>query len=282
MSGFSLPVTAIVMTKNERSNIEKCMSSLQGVGEVFVVDSGSIDGTQALAASMGAHIIDFQWDGKYPKKKQWCLDNLPFTHDWAFYVDADEEATPELLTEIESTISSPDAKAGYFVGYDYLFLGKVLRHGQRAYKLVFFNRYKGRFEQYDDLDAPNMWEVVGHYQPLIDGPVETLKSPMLHTDHDSMFHYFDRNNRYSDWEAVVRTKKKFVSKEETQLGNRGRLKAAFDRLPLKAPAAFVYSYVFKRGFLDGREGLHFALAKAFYYWQIEVKADEIRRANQDG
>jgi len=278
---MSIAVSAIIMTKNEANNIAKCIHSLDGVGEVFVVDSGSTDGTQQIAVSLGAQVVDFVWDGQYPKKKQWCLENLPFSHDWIFYVDADEEATPALLGEIAEVTASDSDHAGYFVGYDYLFDGKVLHHGQRAYKLVLFNRHKGRFEPFDDLDADNMWEVEGHYQPLIDGSIGTLKNAMLHTDHDSLFHYFERHNRYSDWEAVVRAKKQFVSDSESQLDGRGRLKARFDRLPLKAPAAFTYSYVVKKGFLDGRAGFNFAMAKAFYYWQIELKANELRRNQRD-
>lgn len=272
----SLPVSAIIMTKDEANNIGKCIESLGGVAEIFVVDSGSTDGTQQIASDLGARVVNFRWNGQYPKKKQWCLENLPFRNDWVFYVDADEEATPELLREIRERVDKPTA-SGYFVGYDYLFDGKILRHGQRAYKLVLFDRHRGRFEPYDDLDASNMWEVEGHYQPVIDGPVATLKSPMLHKDHDSLYHYFDRHNRYSDWEAVVRSRNQYATGAESQLSGRGRMKEIFDRLPLKAPAAFAYSYFLKLGFLDGRAGLNFALARAFYYWQIDIKSEELRR-----
>jgi glycosyltransferase involved in cell wall biosynthesis len=272
----ALSISAVIMTKNEENNIRKCLESLRHFEEVFVVDSGSADLTCDIARKSGARVVEFAWNGRYPKKKQWCLENLPFSHDWVLYVDADEEVTPELADEIRELITAGPPLAGYFVGYDYLFLGRVLTHGQRAYKLVLFNRHKGRFVDYDDLDAANMWEVEGHYQPRIDGPVGTLEHRMLHTDHDSLFHYFERHNRYSDWEAVVRAKNAYVGAHESQLGTRGRLKTAFDAMPGKALAAFVYSYVVKGGFLDGRAGLHFALAKAFYYWQIGLKVDELK------
>jgi glycosyltransferase involved in cell wall biosynthesis len=275
---MSIGVSAIVMTKNEARNITKCLRSLQRIDQILVVDSGSTDGTKEIAKKLGATVVDFQWNGQYPKKKQWCLENLPFDHDWVFFVDADEEATPELLNEIGHQLATQEGTAGYFVGYDYVFLGRTLRHGQRVFKLVLFDRHLGRFEPVDDLEAENMWEVEGHYQPCIDGPTATLGHSMIHTDHDSLFHFFDRHNRYSDWEALVRTKAATSGAHESQIGGRAAMKRAFNRLPFKAPIAFIYGYVIKRGFLDGRAGLHYALAKAFYYWQIEIKMAEGRRS----
>ena len=271
-----LPVSVIVMTKDEERNIAKCLASVAAFGEVFVVDSNSSDRTCAIATDMGAEVVSFSWDGKYPKKKQWCLENLPFSHDWVLYVDADEEVLPSLAEEIHRVMADRGSHAGFFVGYDYVFLGQVLRHGHRVYKLVLFDRHRGRFVDYDDLDAANMWEVEGHYQPRIDGTTAVLGNRMLHADHDTLFHYFDRHNRYSDWEAVLRAKGKLVSPDDSQPGLRGLLKRIFNVLPLKGAIAFMDSYIIRLGFLDGRAGFHFALARGFYYWQIGIKGLEMR------
>ncbi len=273
---MDIDISAIVMTRNEAKNIAKCLNSLRGIDQIFVVDSESTDGTQDIAGNLGATVVDFCWDGNYPKKKQWCLDNLPFAHDWVFYVDADEEATPELIAEIAQELASPSPATGYFVGYDYVFLGKTLKHGQRVFKLVMFDRHHGHFDPVDDLQAENMWEVEGHYQPRIDGRTARIYSPMLHNDHDSLYHYFDRHNRYSDWEAVVRSGSSLTGVHESQVGKRTLLKRVFDPLPLKAPAAFFYTYVIRGGFRDGRAGFQYAVAKAFYYWQIELKISELK------
>lgn len=270
----TIPASAVVMTKNEERNVARCLRSLEGFAEVFVVDSDSTDGTREIAGELGARVVPFAWDGRYPKKKQWCLENLPFVHDWVLYLDADEVLSPELSAEIAALLREGPRRAGYFAGYDYVFLGRVLRHGHRFYKLVLLDRRRARFLDYPDLAARNMWEVEGHYQPVIDGETGVLAGRILHDDHDSLYHWFERHNRYSDWEAVLRAEGALLRPDEPQPGRRRLLKAAFDRLPCKGTAAFLHSYVLRAGFLDGRAGFHFALARAHYYWQVGLKMRE--------
>jgi len=269
-----LPASVIVMTKDEEANIAKCLRSVRGFDEVFVVDSGSRDRTCAIAAEMGATVVDFRWNGRYPKKKQWCLDELSFRHDWVLYVDADEEVTPELTEEIGRVLAGPPRHAGYFVGYDYVFLGHVLHHGHRVYKLVLLNRHKARFPERDDLDVANMWEVEGHYQPLVEGTTGALRRRMRHDDHATLYHYFERHNRYSDWEATLRARGTLLREAEAQPTGRRALKAIFARMPVKGLVAFLHSFVLRGGFLDGRAGFHYAIARGFYYWQIGIKSRE--------
>jgi glycosyltransferase involved in cell wall biosynthesis len=273
-----IPISVVVMTKNEERNVAACLDSLQRFDEVFVVDSGSTDRTRALAQARGANVVDFEWDGGYPKKKQWCLARLPFAHDWVLYVDADERVTPELADEIERTLVAAPAHAAFFVGLDYVFLGKLLRHGHRVFKLALLDRRRARFLDYPDLDAANMWEVEGHYQPAVDGSTAVLHGRLVHEDHDTLFEWFSRHNRYSDWEAVLRAKGALASTGEAQPRARRTLKQAFARVPFKGPVSFFYAYVFRLGFLDGRAGFQFAVARAFYYWQVDLKLRELRGA----
>lgn len=269
-----VPVSVIVMTKDEEANIAKCLRSVKEFGEVFVVDSGSRDRTCAIAEAMAATVVQFRWNGRYPKKKQWCLEELPFRHDWVLYVDADEMVTPELADEIRQVMTGPQRHAGYFVGYDYAFLHRVLRHGHRVYKLVLFDRHTARFAERDDLDLANAMEIELHYQPQVEGTVGMLRNRMRHEDHASLFHYFDRHNHYSDWEALLRSRGTFLKVVEAQPAGRRLLKALFAKLPGKGPVAFLHSYVGKAGFLDGSAGFHYAVARAFYYWQIGIKCRE--------
>jgi glycosyltransferase involved in cell wall biosynthesis len=265
------------MTRDEELNIGKCLGSLHGFDQVFVVDSRSRDRTQEIARAAGADVVEFVWDGGYPKKKQWSLERLPIRNDWVLYLDADEELTEALADEIARTAASGFDKRGYFVGLDYVFFGRRLRHGLRVYKLALFDRQHGRYLERDDLDVENMWEVEGHYQPQIDGPVGAMKGRIVHHDAADLYHYFERHNRYSDWEAALRARGGIASSLETQSPRRSLLKRAFARMPFRPAGVFLYSYVLAAGFLDGRAGFHYAVSRSFYYWQIGLKMRELRR-----
>ncbi|WP_144637727.1 glycosyltransferase family 2 protein [Bordetella genomosp. 13] len=272
-----IPVSVVVMTKNEERNIDKCLRSLADFDEVFVVDSDSTDRTVDMATALGALVVPFQWNRQYPKKKQWCLQNLPFSHPVVLYVDADEVMTQALAREIRDALPQFDRGAGgAFIGFDYVFCGRQLRHGHRVYKLALLHRARSRFLDYDDLDVANMWEVEGHYQPQVDGRAFMLRHRMVHHDHDSLYHYFDKHNRYSDWEAKLRVRGMLNDPREANVGARRLLKRLFNALPFKAPIIFLHGYVLRLGFLDGKVGLDYALARAGYYWQIGLKCRELR------
>jgi glycosyltransferase involved in cell wall biosynthesis len=158
-----IPASVIVATRNEERRIVRCLEALQAFDEIIVADSRSTDRTQELAAQNGASVIDFAWNGRYPKKRQWCLDHLPLRHDWVFFVDADEIVTKELTEEIRAlNFQAP----GYFVRGAYIFEGKPLRHGLQNNKLALLDRRRMEFPVVDDLDMPGMGEIEGHYQPF--------------------------------------------------------------------------------------------------------------------
>ena len=270
------PVSVIIMTKNEELNITKCLPSVECFDEVFVVDSGSTDRTCDISEDMGAKVVQFEWNGKYPKKKQWCLENLPFSHDWVLYVDADEQVYPELAEEINDLMKEGPDYGGYFVGYDYVFMGRVLKYGHKIYKMVLFDRNKGRFLDYDDLDATNMWEVEGHYHPKIDGSISVLKNKMLHNDHENLYRYFEKLNRYTEWEAVLRTRGMLRHNDQASLPLRRFLQYIGDRLPFKGLSKFVYCYILRLGFLDGGPGFSYAVTLGIYYSMISLKSREIK------
>ena len=123
----TLPVTVIVAARNEAHNLSRCLESLQGFGEVYVIDSQSNDATVQIAESYGAHVVQFHYQGGWPKKRQWAMDSLPLSYDWIFLVDADEALTTELAAEIRSAIQDTD-RDGYYIALRMFFLGRELRH----------------------------------------------------------------------------------------------------------------------------------------------------------
>src|SRR4029077_11095080 len=142
----SLPVSVIVPARNEAHNLPRCLESLRGVGEVYVIDSHSTDETADIARSCGAKVVQFRYRGGWPKKRQWAMDTLPLAYAWIFLLDADEALTPELSEEIQQAIQNVHYD-GYYIALRMFFLGRLLRHGDASfYKLSLFRRGKAKFE----------------------------------------------------------------------------------------------------------------------------------------
>ncbi|CAO3374925.1 glycosyltransferase family 2 protein [Azospirillum argentinense] len=272
-----IPVSVVVMTRNEAANLPHCLPALDRFAERFVVDSGSTDGTPAIAAAAGALVVPFHWNGRYPKKKQWCLDHLPFGQEWVLFVDADERLGAALVEEIAALMAAGPRHAGYFVDGRPAFLGRRLRFGAGNRKLALFDRRKARFPPVPDLDVATMWEVEGHYQPVIAGAVGRLRHSLDHADDKPVAAWFERHARYADWEAALRSDGRMAGLIGLESRARRWLKTGFHRLPARPLLVFLYGYVVRLGFLDGGPGFHHALARAFYYWQVGVKIADARR-----
>ena len=272
-----LPITALVQTLNESRSIVRCIEGLDAFSEVIVVDSGSDDGTQELALGVGAKVVNFTWNGQYPKKKQWQLDNVATVNDWVLFVDADEVPSVALVDELRAMIPTltSDQFAAADIRLSYCFAGTFLRFGHRVVKRALVRRHRVSFPAVDDLGFPGMGELEGHYQPTAAGEVLQLRSRLIHDDVDPVRTWFDRHNQYSDWEAHLRVDG--ISRRAVSSG-RSRQGRIFDRVPCKPLVFFVYSFVVRLGFLDGRAGLDYALALAGYYWQIGLKIRELRRS----
>src|SRR6516165_2466236 len=103
-SDARVPLSVLVPVKNEAANLRDCLASVSFAEEVVVVDSASTDGTQAIAGAAGARVVQFVWNGSFPRKKNWALENTPWQHEWVLIVDADERVTPELEREIREAI----------------------------------------------------------------------------------------------------------------------------------------------------------------------------------
>jgi len=278
MDPKKIPVTVLVQTKNEATGIAECLRQLWAFGEVIVVDSCSTDRTKDIAQSLGARVVDFEWNGRYPKKKQWQLENVDTAYPWVMFLDADEAPTPELLDELQNLFSRDrlEPVGAFDINLDYVFAGKMLRHGHRVTKRALVRKDRVKFPEMDDLEAPGMGELEGHYQPEVRGRIGRLRGRIRHNDLDPVSTWFDRHNRYSEWEAYLRTSSVARSRIRAARTLKGRV---FDGVPCKPLAFFLYAYIVKLGFLDGRAGFDYAFALSAYYWQIGLKVRErVRRA----
>ncbi len=262
-----ISVSVIIVAKNEAQNLPRCLSALPRFTEVIVVDSNSEDGTAEIARSFNVPVVAFNWDGAYPKKRQWALDNIPLKNKYVFFVDADEEVTPALCDEIARLNWSC---AGYFIKGPYVLNGAPLRFGIKNQKLALFNPSKIGFPVVDDLDLPGMGEIEGHYQPVLKKGCEgerigALKAVLLHHALDDAARYAARHDGYAMWERGMRAREAYP---EDPVMMRRWMKRIFAVAP-RAAAAFFHSYILKGGFLDGKGGLTLARLRYGYYKETD-------------
>lgn len=279
-----LPVTVIIPVRNEARNLPRCLESLRDVGEVFVIDSQSTDETCAISESFGAKVVQFRYQGGWPKKRQWAMDTLPIAHDWILLLDADEVMTPELCREIRQAIQNP-RMTGYRICLQMYFLGNLLRYCNASFwKLSLFRKGQARFEcRLKDQDA-SMADMEVHEHMIADGPTAELRNPLVHHNVESLSRYIKKHDEYSNWEARVLSRAPENSEEMrgslfgTQAQRRRWLKRNLYRLPGSPVLLFFYRYVFRFGFLDGVPGLIYCTFQAVQMFHTKAKIYELRKA----
>jgi len=261
-----IPVSVLVVTKNEERRIERCLSQLSEFAEVIVIDSNSRDATQDIAKRLGARVIPYEWNGAYPKKRQWVLDTQNIGCNWVFWLDADEVLGCDIIQEIKDLYEYKPIHAGYFIKGQYLWDGVPLKYGLINNKLALFDRRKIYFPEIDDLDCDAMGEIEGHYQPVLkpefsDEKIGQLHNPVLHDAYDNKKAWLLRHEKYAKWEAYMNANKAWP-KDPVRM--REVLKKITRTSPFRPYLMFLYSYFFRLGFLDGRAGYEFALSRKRY------------------
>ena len=285
-SSALLPLTAIIAVRNEASNLPRCLKSLHNVGEVYVVDSQSTDATAQIARSHGAHVVQFHYKGGWPKKRQWAMESLPISYDWILLVDADEALTPELAAEIQRAIQD-QSRDGYYIALRMFFLGRELRHsGARFHKLSLFRTGQGRFECRLKEQDQSMADMEVHEHIVMEGASKgktaRLSHPLLHHNVESLSHYIQKHNEYSNWEARVWLEGEAGAKDlapslfGSQAQRRRWLRKKFFGVPGSPILFFCYKYIFRMGFLDGIPGLIYCALQGVQFFHIKAKIYELR------
>lgn len=276
-----LAVSVIVAARNEEKNLPRCLESLRDVGEVYVVDSGSRDSTPEIARSFGAKVVQFRYQGGWPKKRQWAMDTLPLAFDWIFLLDADEAFTPDLVEEIRQAIQKPDLN-GYYISLRMYFLGRLLRHGGAGFwKLSLFRRGKGRFECRLKNQDTSMADMEVHEHVVVEGKTGKLRNSLVHHNVESLSHYIQKHDEYSNWEARVWLEGEAgygdlpPSLFGTQAQRRRWLKRKFLPLPGSPLLFFLYRYVFRLGLLDGTPGLIYCGLQGVQLFNVKAKIYEL-------
>jgi len=276
-------ISVIVPIKNEAHQLARCLRSIAWADEIFVVDSCSTDGSPELAAALGAKVVQFQFNGTWPKKKNWALDALSFKHEWAFILDADEVLPPEAEDEFRSIVEDPHHPVdGYWINRRFRFMGKWLRHAYYPnWNLRLFRHRLGRYEQLTAV-ATESGDNEVHEHVVVQGKTGRLRCEMDHYAFPSVEVFVEKHNRYSNWEARV-ARERIMRRTDSGLQNartswRRRLKWLSHRLPGRPTLRFLYVYLWQRGFLDGREGYYFARLHGMYELLCVAKEYELRHA----
>jgi glycosyltransferase involved in cell wall biosynthesis len=264
-----LPVTVIIPVKNEERNLPGCLARLDAFRDIVVVDSGSSDATASIAQGAGAQIIQFHWNGKFPKKRNWVLQTFPFQTPWVLFLDADEIVTPEFKAELRSTLRNTD-HVGFWLQYRNHFIGRILKRGVEQRKLALFRIGAGHFERIED-DRWSALDMEVHEHPVLDGSIGEIGAPLEHMDFRGLHHFIARHNEYSSWEAHRYLALRGDLKAWSRLTRRQKLKYTYLSRWWFAPAYFLAAYIVKRGFLDGWAGFVYAAMKMEYFFQIYCK-----------
>jgi glycosyltransferase involved in cell wall biosynthesis len=280
-----VPISVIIPVKNEERNIAACLESVAWADEVWVVDSRSSDGTIAVARRYTDKVAQFDYAGGFPKKKNWALRNLTLKHEWVLLLDADERVTPELEKEIRDVMNNgPDAD-GYYVNRKLIFLGRWIKHcgWYPSWNMRLFKHRLGRFEKLEAEDVENTGDVEIHEHVVLEGRAGYLKNDLLHEDFKSVYHFIERHNRYSNWDARVylnlaRGVKTSGAIRASLFGSPVERKRFIKRLWARAPfrplMRFIWMYFLRLGFLDGKPGLIFCALMSMHEAVIGAKIYE--------
>ena len=279
-----VPLSLFVPCKNEEANLARCLESVPWVDEVFLVDSQSTDRTIEIAKGLGAKVVQFEYQGGWPKKKNWALENLPFSHEWVLILDADECLPPEAEEEIKKIVTDPNQEhSGYWINRRYFFLGKPLKHAYFPnWNLRLFKHKLGRYEKITELTTDSGDHEI-HEHVVVQGTTGKLSSIMDHYAFPTVDSFVEKHNRYSNWEAVVESSSK-EDKSALQHGavkGKRRLRRIFRKLPFRPTLRFLYVYIWQGGVLDGWRGYVFARLHAQYEFLSLTKAKAISRTREE-
>ncbi|MGF7081425.1 glycosyltransferase family 2 protein [Mucilaginibacter sp. UYCu711] len=269
-----LDLTIAIPVKNEEVNLPGCLDSIgkDFVKKVVIIDSGSTDNTKTIAKQYNVEIVDFEWDGKFPKKRNWYLRNHTPVTKWVLFLDADEYLTPEFKSELVSVLKKDD-KVGYWLNYTIYFLGQKLKGGYPLKKLALFQVNAGEYEKIDEDRWSNL-DMEIHEHPIITGPLGVINAKIDHRDFRGLAHYIEKHNEYAFWEAERFTKTIADHSKLEMLTWKQRLKYRLIKSVFLGPAYFFGSFILLGGFRDGARGFVFAILKMSYFTQIYCKLRE--------
>jgi glycosyltransferase involved in cell wall biosynthesis len=271
-------ISVLILTRDEEINLAACLDSVSWSDDVLVVDSFSTDRTVEIARARGARVVQNRFED-FARQRNFGLDQPGWKHDWILHLDADERITPELRDEMLAVVRAGD-KDAFRLASKMMFMERWLKYSGMYpwYQVRLGRRAALRFVQ------------VGHGQREALPPerIGTLREAMLHYSFSKgIADWVEKHNRYSTAEARHAVAETGPGIEWGALfgadGVRRKraLKALFRHLPFRPTLRFLYMYVVRLGFLDGRAGLIYCRLLRWYESMIVLKTEELRRTRAD-
>lgn len=258
-------ISVLILTKNEQQDLPDCLASLEWCDDLHVIDSGSADRTLEIAKSYGANILEHPFRS-FGAQRNWALDHCDIKHNWILFLDADERSTPNFSKALLSAIeTAPTTIAGFYCCWKMMLGETWLKRSDNFPKWQFRLLRKGR-ARFTDFGH-------GQKEGQVDGEISYLKEPYLHYAFSRGWASWEaRHRRYAQQEAIVRkTQRLEIVALFSPHGSKRNpaIKLLVGNLPGWPLLRFVYCYVLKGGFLEGKAGLTYCKKMMWYEAEIQ-------------
>ncbi len=280
-----LDLSVIILTYNEELHIRRCLENVRSIArDIYIIDSFSTDQTLSIAREFpNVHILQNKWENNYAKQFNWGLTNAPIQTKWVLRLDADEYLTPELQQELVDKLPQlEDSITGIILPLRRVFLGKIIRHGMSQIKLLRLFRYQ---------KAQSEVRLMDEHIQLLDGYAVDFQGEFADDNLNNLSWWSHKHIGYAIREAVdlldielnltgsaESDTDRMISEQAYQKRMR---KHQYARQPLfwRSAAYFIYRYILRFGFLDGKEGFLWHFLQGWWYRTlVDAKIFEIKKA----
>lgn len=286
-----LDLTTIILTYNEELHIRRCLENVCPISKkVYVIDSPSTDSTVEICKEFpNVEVVVHKYPGNQAAQYNWAIDNIQIDTEWTLRIDADEYLLPELVKEIENKLPSlPKEITGVEFKRRHIFMGKWVKHG--IYPVIMMRMCRTGCGRYAD-------RIMDEHMVLTQGKSVVFENDFCDHSLINVSDYCRKHLDYAQREAAVVLDETYgLSKEDIVKGmsdlredeslgksaeEKHKKKNKYNSLPLfwRSFAYFVFRYIFKGGFLDGKEGFVFAFIQGWWFrTMVDVKILEAKKS----
>lgn len=275
-----LDLTVVILTKDERLHIARCLENVNRIAKkIYIVDCHSTDGTQDIAKSFGAEVVEHDWPGNQAEQFNWALDNLPIDTEWILRLDADEYMLPELIEELKSRLADiPKDVTGIIFKRRHIFLNRWMKGGIYPVRLLrLFRRGHGLYEQ----------RIMDEHIVLKDGATIDFENDFCDHNLNNISWFCKKHVDYAIREAAEMLDAELNlsghNSDESELTDQAKVKRkkkeSYAKKPLfwRSFAYFIYRFFIKGAWRDGKEGFIFTFIQGWWYRTlVDAKIYEIK------